>query len=423
MYFFLQRHPTLAPLLYYGMFFTVCNYTKLTMQKKSGNRRLRKRYIVLSIIALLIIFRLLLPYIILHYCNKTLSHLDGYYGHIQDIDVALYRGAYQIKDMYLNKMDNKTKKQTGFFKVDNIDLSVQWKALFHGRLVGEMEVNKPTLIFTKNKTGITDVKKDTNDFRKVLKSFMPLKVNRFEINNGSIHYLDPGAKPVVDISMQKVHVLAENLNNAAHDKTALPSPISAQADVYGGLLNLNMKMNILAPKTQFDLNASVKDANLALFNNFLKAYGGFDINRGTLSLYSEFAAKDGKYVGYVKPIIKDLKVLGPQDSADNLIHKAWDAVVGLAADILKNQKKNQIATKVPIQGEFDKSNTNVMEAIWEVLKNAFIQALAPSVDNQINLSSVDTAKPEHVSLFHKIFGGGKKDKTEKNKKDNSKKSK
>ena len=380
------------------------------MEKNTGKRRLRKRYIVIGIIALLIIFRLLLPSIILHYCNKTLAHLDGYYGHIQDIDVALYRGAYQIKDMYLNKMDTKTKKQTDFFKVKNVDLAVQWKALFHGRLVGKVEVNTPTLIFTKNKTEITDVKKDTNDFRKVLKSFMPLKVNRFEINNGNIHYSDPGAKPAVDISMKQVHVLAENLNNAAHDKTALPSPVTAQANVYGGSLNLNMKINILAPQTQFDLNGAVKNANLALFNDFLKAYGGFDINRGTLSLYTEFAAKDGKYVGYVKPIIKDLKVLGPQDSADNLIHKAWDAVVGLTADILKNQKKNQIATKVPIQGEFDKSNTNVMEAIWEVLKNAFIQALNPAVDNQISLSSVDTSKPEHVSLFHKIFGGGRKDK-------------
>lgn len=386
------------------------------MQKKSRKTRLRKRYIIIGVIVLLVIFRLLLPSIVLHYCNKTLAHLDGYYGHVQDIDIALYRGAYQINNMYLNKMDAKTKKQTDFFKVDNIDLSVQWKALFHGRLVGELEVNTPTLIFTKNKTEIGDVKKDTNDFRKVLQSFMPLKINRFEINNGNIHYSDPGATPKVDISMQKVHVLAENLNNAAHDKTALPSPVSAQANIYGGSLNLNMKINLLAPKTQFDLNAAVKNANLALFNNFLKAYGGFDINRGTLSLYTEFAAKDGKYVGYVKPIIKDLKVLGPQDSADNLIHKAWDAVVGLTADILKNQKKNQIATKVPIQGEFDKSNTNVMEAIWQVLKNAFIQALNPAVDNQINLSSVDTTKPEHVSLFHKIFGGGKKDKADKPKK-------
>ena len=391
------------------------------METKPRKRRLRKRYILIAIVLLLVIFRLLLPSIVLHYCNKTLAHLDGYYGHVRDIDIALYRGAYQIKDMYLNKMDAKTKKQTDFLKVKNMDLAVQWKALFRGRLVGKLEVNTPTLIFTKNKTEISDVKKDTNDFRKVLKSFMPLSVNRFEINNGNIHYSDPGAKPAVDISMQKVHVLAENLNNAANEKVALPSPVTAQANVYGGTLNLDMKINILAPKTQFDLNAAVKNANLTLFNNFLKAYGGFDVSRGTISLYTEFAAKDGKYVGYVKPVIKDLKVLGPQDSSDNLIHKAWEAVVGLTADILKNQKKDQIASKVPIQGEFDKSNTNVMEAIWEVLKNAFIQALQPSIDNQINLNSVDAAKPEHVSLFHKIFGGGKKEKSgKKNKIDNKK---
>lgn len=391
------------------------------MQKKSAKYRLRKRYIIIGVVALLIILRLMLPWIILHYCNKTLAHLDGYYGHVQDIDVALYRGAYVIKDMYLNKVDTKTKKQTDFFKVDNIDLSVQWKALFHGRLVGELEINKPKLIFTKDKTEIGEVKKDTNDFRKVLKNFMPLKVNRFEVNNGSVHYADPTSTPKVDISMQQVHVRAENLSNAEHDKVALPSPVTAQANVYGGSLALNMKMNILAPKTELDLNADVKNANLVQLNDFLKAYGNFDVSRGSLSLYTEFAAKDGKYVGYVKPIIKDLKVLGPQDSSDSFLHKAWEALVGLTADILKNHKKDQIASKVPIQGEFDKSETDISEAVWELLKNAFIHALVPAVDNQINLTSVNNVKPEHEGLLHKIFGGGKKDKHDNKSKKNKKK--
>jgi hypothetical protein len=29
--------------------------------------------------------------------------MKGYYGHIDDIDVSLYRGAYQINDMFINK--------------------------------------------------------------------------------------------------------------------------------------------------------------------------------------------------------------------------------------------------------------------------------------------------------------------------------
>ena len=262
------------------------------MKRKSRKFRFTRAHkILIIIIVLLIVLRILLPYILLSYCNKSLSELNGYYGHIEDIDVSLYRGAYQINNMYLNKVDAATHKQTEFFKVNNIDLSVEWKALFHGRLVGELVFNSPKIIFTKDRTEISDVKKDTNDFRKVLKDFMPLKVNRFEVNNGSIHYVDAGATPKVDISIQQAHILAQNLKNVEDNKTELPSPITATANVYGGTLSLNMKMDALAQKTRFDLNAEIKNANLVSFNDFLKAYGGFDVNKGTLGFTQNLLQK------------------------------------------------------------------------------------------------------------------------------------
>ena len=66
-----------------------------------------KKYIILiSVVILLIIIRLILPYIVLHYANKTLANVNGYYGHIDDIDLSIYRGAYIINDIYLNKVDS-----------------------------------------------------------------------------------------------------------------------------------------------------------------------------------------------------------------------------------------------------------------------------------------------------------------------------
>jgi len=383
------------------------------MAKKAKKFRFTKKWkIIAAIVLVLIIFRLLLPSILLHYCNKSLAELQGYYGHIEDIDVSLYRGAYQINNMYLNKVDEKTKKQTEFFRTYNIDLSIEWRALFHGRLVGELVFNSPKLIFTKNRTEISDVKKDTNDFRKVLKDFMPLKVNRFEVNNGSIHYVDAGASPKVDIHLEDAHIVAENLKNVEDTKTELPSPVTATANVYGGTFSLNMKMDALAAHTRFDLNAEIKNANLAQLNDFFKAYGNFDVSSGTLGLYSEFAAKNGSYKGYVKPIINNLDIVGPEDRHDSFLHKAWETMVGGVSDVLENHKKDQIATKVPIEGNFNGSHTDILETIWGILKNAFIRALIPSIDNQININSVGVKEDEHKGLFHRIFGG-KKDKDEK----------
>ncbi len=380
---------------------------------KIWKSRRSRRWLV--IILVLIVLRLLLPIILLHYANKELANLKGYYGHIDDIDLSLYRGAYQINDMYLNKVDEKTTMQTNFFQTKNIDLSIQWGALFHGKLVGELVFDSPKLIFTANKTEISDVKKDTNNFRKILKDFMPLKVNRCEVNNGSIHYVDNSVSPAIDIAFQNTYALGTNLRNVEDKKVLLPSTVTARATAYEGTATLNMKVNVLAEHSTFDLNAEVKNTNLVKLNDFLKAYGNFDVNKGTFSLYTEFAAKGGKYEGYLKPVIKDLDVLGPEDKKDGFFHKIYEGLIGTAGEILENHKEKQIATKIPIRGEFGKSQTNTLEAIWELLKNAFIRALVPAIDNKINIATIDESKPKERSFIGRIIHG-KKEKKDKKKK-------
>ena len=68
-----------------------------------------------------------------------------------------------------------------------------------------------------------------------------------------------------------------------------------------------------------------------------------------------------------------------------------------------------MATKVTIKGNFKDPQTKTLDAVWEVLRNAFIQALMPSIDNEININSVNSIKPEDKrNIFQKIFTKDKK---------------
>jgi len=70
-----------------------------------------------------------------------------------------------------------------------------------------------------------------------------------------------------------------------------------------------------------------------------------------------------------------------------------------------------LATKVTIKGNFKDPKTKTLDAVWEVLRNAFIQALMPSIDNEINIKSVNAVKPkDHRTIFQKIFSKDKKKK-------------
>jgi hypothetical protein len=51
------------------------------------------------------------------------------------------------------------------------------------------------------------------------------------------------------------------------------------------------------------------------------------------------------------------------------------------------------------------------------LQNAFIQAIQPSIDQEINLNAVDQAKPEKKNIIEKIFGKKDRDEKKRDKKD------
>lgn len=352
--------------------------------------------------------RLILPYVVLKYANKTLASMEGYYGHINDIDIALIRGAYRIDSIYINKRDSTTEKQTPFFSSNAIDLSVEWKALFHGSLVGELIFEQPHLTFTKDKVEPADVKNDSSDFKQLLDDFMPLQVNRVEIVNGKLQYKDLATTPKVDISMTDMHVLALNLRNSYDSSTLLPAKVIARAGIYEGEFTFNMNLNPLAERPTFDMNTELKNTNLVLLNDFFKAYAKIDVNKGQFGMYAEVASKEGKFEGYVKPIIKDLDVLGEEDRDDNLFRKMWEALVGGAGQLFKNQNEDQVATKIPFEGDLNQPDADVWTTVINVLQNAFVRAIQPSIDNEINIATIDKAKEEKKDgLLKRIFSGGK----------------
>ena len=396
-----------------------------------AKRITRKRkiiYIILgSLLVALIVCRIMLPGILLRYVNRQLSLIKGYSGHVRDIDVALIRGAYTIRDLRLDKTDGKI--PVPFFSAKAIDLSVEWRALFHGSVVAEIEVQHPILNFAKGPTEATSQTKIDKSWTEVIDHLIPFKLNRFEIFDGEIHYRDYYSDPKVDIFTHNVHVLAENLSNAKHQKELLPSTAEATADIYGGTASLHMKLNALNKDATFEAKAELVKLDITKLNNFLQAYGNFDVKQGEISIYTEAAAKDNIIKGYTKPIIKDLKVINWKEDKDHPLKLAYKAVISAVTWVFKNHSKDQLATRAEFEGNLKDPDINVWYIVGQLLRNAFIQALYPSLENSININTVgegdDKGKDTKLAKAYKDSGGkplNKKSKKEKKKEEKKKKS-
>lgn len=382
-------------------------------ERPSRSTRNKRWRVLLIVIAALLIVRIILPYVLLHFANDRLKKVKGYYGHIADLDLAIIRGAYKLEGFYLDRKDTVTEERTPFLSAGVIDLSVEWRALFHGSIVGELVVDTAEVRFTKEVAEPAELQKDTASFADLLHDFMPLKINRLEFHNSAVRYIDPTSSPKVDVQLSQVDLLATNLSNAMDSTVVLPSKVVASAGLYGGQLTFNMGIDPLAPSPTFDMNLKLTETDLTELNEMLQAYGNVDVNQGTMSLYTEIATLNGEFTGYVKPVIKDLDVLGPEDKNDSFFHKVYEGIVGTVGSILTNPRKEQVATKVELKGKLDDVKTSSIYAVIQLLRNAFIQALVPALDQEVSINSVgEIEKKDDRGFFEKLFNSDDKGRTE-----------
>ncbi len=342
---------------------------------------------MLSIVGFFIALHFLLEPIVEHYVNKQLNNLESYSGHVDDVDIHLYRGAYKIKGLEINKISNEEKDEP-FVTIDTMDLSVQWKALFDGGIVGEVLLVNPTVNMivtptveeysTEEQTGADE------DWLQTLQDLMPLTINRFEIKNGNLVYRDPTVNPDVDIYLHQLGLVLENISNVKDSVNKLPSSLQAKAITVGdGSIDLDMKMNLLEKYPEFNANFKLTDVDLTALNDFIKAYAKFDVEKGTFSTVAEISVEDKQITGYIKPFFENLDVFSfekDMKEKDGFFTKIWEALVGVGAEVLENQPKDQVATRIPIEGSLDQPNPDIPQTIWNVLRNAFVQAFEKEFD-------------------------------------------
>src|SRR5256885_17080400 len=96
--------------------------------------------VIISLLVLVVALRLALPWILKSYVNHQLAKLPDYRGSVSGIHVHLWRGAYTIKGLRLDKTTGKV--PVPFVSSPPMELSVQWPQLVHGAGVGEATVDK-----------------------------------------------------------------------------------------------------------------------------------------------------------------------------------------------------------------------------------------------------------------------------------------
>jgi hypothetical protein len=349
----------------------------------------RRTAITIAIVALVLVAaRIALPYVVKHQINDRLASIPGYVGYVEDIGIALIRGAYSLDGVAIYKVDGAAREP--FFLARHIDFSVAWRELFRGQVVSDIYVEEVKLNFVAAGTDEESQKDIDRRWQEVVEDIFPLDITHLEVSEAAVRYKDMTRQPQVDLFVENMQLVATGLRNRSSErKGKFPAEITLQGDTLGGgKLNLFVAAEPLAPQPHFHLSTKVENVNLPDLNESLKAYANVDVGRGTFQMAAEMAGKDGGFQGYVKPFFEDLDFNNLEDKKKNVFSRVWENVVGGLAWLVKNKPRDQVGTRIPFEGRFGDPQMGLWATISNLFRHGFIRAFNPTVEGSVNPENV-----------------------------------
>jgi hypothetical protein len=350
-------------------------------------RRYKFFWAIVILVAVLVALRAALPSLVKDYVNNKLQAMEAYDGHVDDVDIALWRGAYGVDGMRIVKTG--AKQPTPFFSGDHIDFSVEWRSLLRGSLVAEGTFLRPNLNLVQARNEQQSQTGKEVNWPDQLEKMFPFRFNTVRVKDGTITFRAPGIR--TQDALRATHVNGEisNITNVIdRDKETFADFRLAGRILDKGTASVSGSVNPLQRSPTFDVNLAVKNVQLPDVNPWLRQYIKADAESGEFELYTELAAADGKFEGYAKPIMRKVNIYSSEEPEKNPLKRLWEGLVEFAANVLENEESGQVAARIPFSGTIKDPEAGVFETIVSVMRNAFVSAFARSLEGSISLRDV-----------------------------------
>jgi hypothetical protein len=344
---------------------------------RHGRRWPRRLVIVAAVlIAIVVAIRLLIDPIATHYTRKGLNDVEGMSGDFQRVHVTVFPPGYEIRRIKLIEEPEGDARHPLFY-AERVGISVDWRALFRGRVAARARLDEPKITITKRSEAPQKKEKVAiPDVDVALRKVIPARVERIEVRDGEVVYRDLTAPRHPQIWLHELELSAENL--ATREKLAggRPATVNARGKLgKSGVVTAFVSANPFADKLEFAGEVSLKGWKVAELFDLVQPPTKLQTPEGTLDVFAEFRAKGAAITGGVKPVLKNVKVRPTEDNIGNRL-KAWVADKGLRLFSDRVPDRNAVATVVPIKGRLDDPDIQLWPTILGVIRNAFVEGIS-----------------------------------------------
>src|SRR5438093_9721449 len=213
---------------------------------------------------------------------KVNRALKGYTARITSLDFHPLGLSLDLEDV---KITQDAHPDPAVLHIERLSASVHWRALLRGRLVADIEIEKPTV-----HVDLQQARKEIDDpapvkergWQEALEAVYPLKVNHFEVRGGDVTYVDQG--PFKPLRLRNLDLVATNIRNVRSKDQVYPSEIRVSAVVFeSGRVAVDGRADFMAePHPTIRGNVDLANIELDYFKPITNRYNLW-VDKGVLS--------------------------------------------------------------------------------------------------------------------------------------------
>lgn len=194
---------------------------------------------------------------------------------------------------------------------------------------------------------------------------LAISIGGVTINNGSANFSDLSLRPPFITAVEELNGQIGTISNEAEQPATVD--VTGKVDRYAPV-SIKGSLTPFDPMQSLDIATRFRQVELTTLSPYSGKFAGYRIRKGRLDLDLHYRIQEGKLNAENKVVLQQLQLGERVDSAE-----AVDLPVRLAVALLKDSR-GIISLELPVQGDLNNPQFDVMPIVWQTLRNLITRA-------------------------------------------------
>lgn len=195
---------------------------------------------------------------------------------------------------------------------------------------------------------------------------MGIRIGGVNIKNGSANFSDLSLRPPFITAVEELNGLIGTINNQAQQSATVD--VTGKVDRYAPV-SIKGGLTPFDPMQSLDIATRFRQVELTTLSPYSGKFAGYRIRKGRMDLDLHYRIEQGKLNAENKVVLQQLQLGEQVDSPE-----AVDLPVRLAVALLKDSR-GTISLELPVQGDLNNPQFDVMPIVWQTLRNLVTRAV------------------------------------------------